>query len=170
MTFNQLTPKLRERGIKFFEDIEKKIVTGKIAAEFFFRYFFQRMQIMFEGEPDKLDTIATHSLGKSCMFAVKGLFQVTAFLKAFDEIPVTENFDPKAPKLTFDNIWTVYKIISSDLTFIDAILKKYIKIDKMAELAKIFAPIEALHPKDRLLAIYDQDMELLSSILQELGY
>ena len=95
---------------------------------------------------------------------------MTAHLKSFDEIPVDEAFDRDAPKLTFDNIWTVFNIISSDLTFVEAVLKKRIKIDKMGALAKIFAPIEALHPKDRLLAIRDRDMALLSEILNELGF
>ncbi|MHA1267191.1 MAG: hypothetical protein ACTSRS_18275 [Candidatus Helarchaeota archaeon] len=170
MTFNKLTPELRERGIQFFKAIEAKQISGTVAGEFFFRYFFQRLKIMFEDEPDKLDVIATHSLGKKCMFAVKNLFQVTAYLKSFDEIPVSEDFDRTAPKLTFDRIWTVFEIISSDLTFVDAVLKKRVQIDKMAALAKIFAPIEALHPKDRLLAIYDRDMALLDQILKELGF
>ncbi len=170
MTFNPLTTDLRERGERFFKDIEQRKVSGKTAAEFFFKYFFKRLKIMFEGEPAKLDTISQHSLGKSCMFAVRHLFQVTAHLKSFDEIPVTDQFDRTAPQLTFDTIWTVFEIITSDLTFVDAVLKKRVKIDKMAALAKIFAPIEALHPKDRLEAIYEQDMALLSEILGELGY
>jgi hypothetical protein len=170
MTFNQLTPELRERGIRFFKAIEKREITGQTAAHFFFLYFFKRLQLMFEGEPDKLEMISNHSFGKSCMFAVRNLFQVTAHLKSYDEIPVDESFDRNAPLLTFDNIWTVFEIVSSDVTFIEAVLKKRIKIDKMSELAKIFAPIEALHPKDRLLAIKDRDMELLSQILQESGF
>ncbi|MHA1359789.1 MAG: hypothetical protein ACTSRC_16870 [Candidatus Helarchaeota archaeon] len=170
MTFNKLTPELRERGKRFFRDIEQKKVSGKIAAELFFKYFFKRLKIMFKDEPEKLDIISQYSLGKTCMFAVRHLFQVTAHLKSFDEIPVTDQFDRTAPQLTFDNIWTVFDIITSDLTFIDAVLKKKVKIDKMAALAKIFSPIEALHPKDQLLVIYDQDMQLLASILSELGY
>ena len=170
MTFNELTPELRERGKRFFKAIEMKEISGKIAAEFFFSYFFQRLQIMFENEPEKLDIIASQSFGKKCMFAVQNLFQVTAFLKSYEEIPVAEAFDRTAPKLTFDNVWTVFEIISSDLTFIDAVMKQRVKIDKMAALAKIFAPIEALYPKDRLLAIRDEDMNLLSQILAELGF
>ena len=170
MTFNPLTPELRERGIRFFKAIEKREITGQTAAAFFFRYFFKRLQIMFETEPAKLELIASQSFGKSCMFAVRNLFHVTAHLKSYDEIPVDDSFDRNAPHLTFDNIWTVFEIVASDVTFIEAVLKKRIKIDKMAELAKIFAPIEALHPKDRLLAIKDRDMELLSQIIQESGF
>ncbi len=170
MTFNELTPELQERGKRFFKAIERKEISGQTAAEFFFRYFFQRLRIMFENEPEKLEMIATHSFGKKCMFAVRNLFQVTAFLKSYDEIPVDDSFDRTAPKLTFDSIWTVFEIISSNLTFVDAILKQRVKIDKMAALAKIFAPIEALHPKDRLLAIRNEDMKLLGGILNELGF
>ena len=170
MTFNELTPGLRERGIRFFKAIERREVSGKIAAEFFFRYFFQRLLIMFEDAPEKLDIIAQYSFGNTCIFAVRNLFQVTAFLKSFKEIPVSEDFYRNAPKLTFDNVWTIFEIIASDTTFVDAVLKQRVKIDKMAALAKIFAPIEALHMKDRLFAIRDQDMQLLDQILKELGF
>lgn len=170
MTFNGLTPELRERGIRFFQAIEKKEISGATAGEFFFRYFFQRLQIMFRDAPDKLETISEHSLGHKCMFGVKNLFQVTAHLKAFDEIPVSDEFDRTAPKLTFDNIWTVFEIIANDTTFLDAVLKKRVTIDKMAALAKIFAPIEALQPKDRLAAIKEEDMALLDQILKEIGF
>ncbi|MHA1650841.1 MAG: hypothetical protein ACTSYB_11655 [Candidatus Helarchaeota archaeon] len=104
MTFNELTEDLRQRGMQFFKDIEQKKVSGKIAAEFFFKYFFKRLQLMFEKEPEKLEIIAQYSFGNSCMFAVKNLFHVTAYLKSFDEIIVTEDFDRTAPRLTFDNI------------------------------------------------------------------
>ena len=170
MTFNELTPELRERGKRFFKAVEMKEISGKTAAAFFFRYFFQRLRIMFENEPEKLYIIENQSLGRNCIFAVRNLFQVTAFLKSFDEIPVDETFDRTAPKITFDSIWTVFDIVSSDLTFIDAVMKQRVRIDKMAALAKIFAPIEALYPKDRLLAIRDEDMKLLSQILKELGF
>lgn len=170
MTFNELTPELRERGKNFFRAIEARKISGKTAAEFFFRYFFQRLQIMFKEEPEKLDMIANHSFGHKCMFAVRNLFQVTAFLKSYNEIPVDDSFDRTAPKLTFDNIWTVYEIIASDITFVDAVLKQRVKIDKMAALAKIFAPIEALHPKERLLEIREEDMKLLGGIMTELGF
>ena len=170
MTFNELTPALRERGTRFFKAIENKSVSGTTAAQFFFRYFFQRLQIMFEDAPEKLDIIAQHSFDKTCMFAVKHLFRVTAHLKSFDEIPVDETFDRTAPQLTFDTVWTIFAIIASDITFVKALLKKKVKIDKMAALAKIFAPIEALHMKERLLAIKTRDMELLNQILTELGF
>jgi len=49
-------------------------------------------------------------------------------------------------------------------------LKQKIKIDKMAALAKIFAPVEALHAKERLHAIKEQDMQLLDQILKDLNY
>jgi len=170
MTFNELTPELRERGIQFFQAIENKSITGLIAAQFFFRYFFQRLRLMFNGEPDKLEYIASNSMNRKCSLAVRGLFQVTVFLKTFDEILVDETPDYKIPKFTFDNIWTVFAIIASDITLMQSILDKKVKIDKMAELAKIFIPIEALNPKERLLEIRDQDMELLSQILTELGF
>jgi len=170
MTFNPLTPELRERGIRFFKAIENQSVTGLIAAQFFFRYFFQRLKLMFKGEPDKIDYIAKNSMNRKCVLAVKNLFQVTVFLKSFDEIPVDEIPDYKAPKLTFEDIWIVFAIIASDLTLMQALLDKKVRIDKMAELAKIFIPIEALNPKDRLLKVKEQDMELLSQILAELGF
>ncbi len=170
MTFNELTPELRERGLRFFKDIENKVVTGQTAAEFFFRYFFQRLKVMFADEPEKLDIITNNSFDSSCMFAVRGLFDVTVYLKSFDEIIVTEKFLPKTAKLTFDNIWTVFAVISSDLTFVQAVIEKKVKIDRLADLAKIFAPIEALSAKERLAAIKTKDMQLLSEILQELGY
>jgi hypothetical protein len=119
-----------------------------------------------------LDYIANNSLNRKCILAVKGknAFQVTVFLKSFDEIPVDEVPDYKAAKLTFDDIWTVFAIIASDTTLMQALLEKKVKIDKMAELAKIFIPIEALNPKERLFEVRDQDMELLSQILLELGF
>jgi len=172
MTFNELTPELRERGIQFFQAIENGSITGATAAQFFFRYFFQRLRLMFQDEPDKLDYIASESMNRKCMLAVKGknAFQVTVFLKNFDEIPVDETPDYKAPKITFDNIWTVFAVIASDTSLMQAILDKRVKIDKMAALAMIFLPIEALNPKDRLLQVKEQDMELLSQILAELGF
>jgi len=170
MTFNPLTPEIRERGIRFFKAIENKSVTGLIASQFFFRYFFQRLKIMFKGEPDKIDYIAKNSMNRKCVLAVKNLFQVTVFLKSFDEIPVDEIPDYKAPKLTFENIWIIFAIIASDLSLMQAILDKKVRIDKMGELAKIFIPIEALNPKDRLAKVKDQDMELLGQILAELGF
>lgn len=170
MSFNPLTPELRERGIRFFKAIENKSVTGLIAAQFFFRYFFQRLKLMFKGESDKLDYIAKNSMNRTCVLAVKNLFQVTVFLKSFEEILVSETPDYKAPKLTFEDIWIVFAIIASDLSLMQAILDKKVRIDKMGELAKIFIPIEALNPKDRLAKVKDQDMELLSQILAELGF
>ena len=170
MTFNPLTPAIRERGIRFFKAIENKSVTGLVAAQFFFRYFFQRLKLMFKGEPDKLDYIAKNSMNRKCVLAVKNLFQVTVFLKSFDEIPVDEIPDYKAPKLTFEDVWIVFAIIASDLTLMQAILDKKVKIDKLADLAMIFIPIEALNPKERLAKVKDQDMELLSQILAELGF
>jgi hydrogenase-4 membrane subunit HyfE len=147
-----------------------KAVSDIAMVRFFFQYFFERLEPMYQDTPKVAQSIKKVLTNQQFAIVVPRLVEVTVFTKSVSELNFKQGVDVKDPTITFDGLKTVLYIILSNTTIFKAYMDKKLKIKKVPEILKWLAPIAAIQTDETLKRVQEQDLELISKLLLELGY
>jgi hypothetical protein len=164
-------PKDLEHRVRFaIRAFIEKTISDVQMVQFFFQYFFQRLELMYQGGSKEARDINKALINQQFSIIVPKLVEVTVTTKSTFELSFTSGIDIKNPSITFDSLKTVLDIILSSTTIFKAYMDKRLKIKKFPEILKWLAPIATLQTPETLARIQEADLNLIKKSLLNIGY
>lgn len=163
------------------EELEKRvklalgaIVEGNLtdiqAASFFFKYFFQRLNPMYNDTPKTAEIIQEAVKDQNVGLIVPKFIDVTMHINTITDLVFTNGVAFKTPSLTFADLKVVEDIILAHTTLPEALMAKRIKIKKLADILKWLAPISTIQTEEMLQKVRDEELIILNELLEEIGF
>jgi hypothetical protein len=164
--YNELEQRIRVVTRAFIE----KVISDVQVIKFFFQYFFQRLELMYENDAKLTRMIQKVLYQQQFAIIVPRLVEVTVIINSIKDLDFKRGADVKDPSITFDSLKTVLDIFFSNTTILKAYTDRKLKIKKIPEILKWLAPISSIQTDETLKRVQEQDLELVSKLLSELGY
>lgn len=168
--FQVLPEELETRFRSALKALEEGTMTDLKAVEFFFKYFFQRLDPMYRDNP-KVAQIIKEAVKKQIVgFIVPKLIDVTLDIETISDLRFTKGVSPRSPALIFSDLDSVVEIVLARTTFVEILIAKKLKVKKMAKILRWLAPISTIQTKEMLQKVREEDLAILDRLLQEIDY
>ncbi len=167
----QILPEETERRVKI---ALKALVDGKMTdikgASIFFKYFFLRLKPMYHDTPTIANTIEKAVQNQQIGLVVPNVVDVVLQINTINDLQFKNGVTIKTPTLTFEKLQIIEEILLGYATFPEMLIAKKLKIKKLAKVLKWMAPIAAIQTEEMLQRVYEEDVALMATLLEELGY
>jgi len=168
--FPRLSEDLEHRVRRAIKSFVEKSLSDVQMVQFFFQYFFQRIELMYQDHSKVAQDINKALANQHFSIIVPKLVEVTVSTNSTFELSFIHGIDIKAPAITFDGLKTVLDIILSNTTIFKAYMDKQLKIKKFPEILRWLAPIAVLQTPETIARIQEADLNLINKSLLDIGY
>jgi hypothetical protein len=166
-----LTAQLEERVEKSIQSFLQGNIPAIKMVSFFFKYFFFRLEYMFKRIPqNKANTLREVIKNQVFEVIVPNAVQTIVSTNSITDLTIKEGLDKKIPIIIIDTIRTVSDIVLVKTTMLQSFMNGKIKIKKSSDIFKWLAPISSIQNTKMIQDIRKEDLALVESLLQELGY
>lgn len=168
--FQELPEEMEKRVKLALGAIVKGTLTDIQAASFFFRYFFQRLDPMYEDTPKIAQTIQEAVKNQDVGLVVPKLIDVTMHINTISDLNFANGVGYKTPSLNFADLQVVEDIILAHITLPEALIAKKIKIKKLAKILKWLAPMATIQTEEMLQKVRNEELVILNQLLEDIGF
>lgn len=167
----QILPEETERRVKI---ALKGLTDGKMTdiegATIFFKYFFLRLKPMYRNTPTIANTIEKALQNQQVGLIVPNIVDVVLQINTINDLQFKNGVTIKTPSLVFKKLQVIEEVLLGYTTFPEMLIAKKLRIKKLGKILKWMAPIAAIQTEEMLQKVYEEDVALMATLLEELGY
>ena len=152
----------------------KGLTDGKMTdiegATIFFKYFFLRLKPMYRDTPKIANTIEKALQNQQVGLIVPNVVDVVLQINTINDLQFKNGVTIKTPSLVFEKLQVIEEVLLGYATFPEMLIAKKLRIKKLGKILKWMAPIAAIQTEEMLQKVYEEDVALMATLLEELGY
>jgi hypothetical protein len=169
--FQHLPEDFEQRVKTALQALQEGNLTDIQAASFFFNYFFQRLEPMYDDAPKTKATIEAGLLNQELGLIVRpNLAEVTMQINSISDLSFSPGVKLKTPSMTFTELQIVEDVLLARITLPEAMMTNKIKVKKLPNILRWLAPIATIQSEEVLQRIRGEDLAILDKNLKVIGY
>lgn len=167
----QVLPTTLEKRVKAaLQALRDGKLTDIQATSFFFKYFFQRLDPMYQDAPQIAKTIQEAVKNQIVGLIVPSLIDVTLHINTIADLQFTKGVPLKSPSMAFADLQVVEDVILAKTPLPQALIEKKVKVKKLGDILRWLAPISTIQTEEILVKVRNEDLAIIERNLLEIGF